>query len=117
MKEPMSSAANSTPMLFPYDPEQFWRSMRQIIREEVGNMEAKGRVPSIYETPGMTNKPLYKIAEVCLLFQVTKPTIYEWIRCGKLKPLKIQSRVFFLWQDIQQLLQSSQEQTTPFDNK
>ena len=116
MKEPMSSAARSTPMLFPYDPEQFWRFMRQIIREEVGNMEAKGRVPSIYETPGMTNKPLYKIAEVCLMFQVTKPTIYEWIRCGKLKPLKIQSRVFFLWQDIQQLLQSSQEQATPSGN-
>jgi len=116
MKEPVNSTANFTPMLFPYDPEQFWRSMRQVIREEVGNVETNRRVPSIYETPGMTNKPLYKIAEVCTMFQVTKPTIYEWIRHGKLKPLKIQSRVFFLWKDIQQLLQSSQEQANPSDN-
>lgn len=116
MKEPVNSVTNFAPMLFPYDPEQFWRSMRQVIREEVGNVETKRRVPSIYETPGMTNKPLYKIAEVCAMFQVTKPTIYEWIRHGKLKPLKIQSRVFFLWQDIQKLLESSQGQTNLSDN-
>ncbi|MBC9914321.1 helix-turn-helix domain-containing protein [Chitinophaga varians] len=26
------------------------------------------------------------IGEVCQLFQVTKPTIYDWIKHGKLKP-------------------------------
>ena len=38
------------------------------------------------------------------MFQVTKPTIYDWIRHGKLKPFKVRSRVYFLWQDIQKLL-------------
>ena len=69
--------------------------------------DAKFRTTSMfpeYETFGMTCKPLYKIAEVCAMFYVSKPTIYDWIKHGKLKPYKIRSRVYFLWQDIQQLL-------------
>jgi predicted DNA-binding transcriptional regulator AlpA len=110
MKESTSNGASITPMLFPYDPEQFWRSMRQVIREEVGNVAKERAITSKFETPGLTYKPLYKIAEVCSMFQVTKPTIYDWIRHGKLKPFKIQSRVFFLWQDIQQLLPPAQDE-------
>ena len=104
MKESVSQGNSVTPMLFPYEPEQFWKSMRQMIREEVAQAEIPKPGPPVYETPGLTYKPLYKIAEVCSLFHVTKPTIYDWIRHGKLKPFKIRSRVYFLWQDIQQLL-------------
>ncbi len=95
-----------TPILFPYEPGQYWQQIRQIIREEVRNIEKERPSTPIYDVPGMTYKPLYKIAEVCTIFQVTKPTIYEWIKLGKLKPFKIRSRVFFLSQDIQQLLHS-----------
>ncbi|WPV65971.1 helix-turn-helix domain-containing protein [Chitinophaga sp. LS1] len=95
---------NATPMLFPYEPDVFWQRVRLIIREEIRQAEKDTPVIPMYETPGMQYKPLYKITEVCQLFQVTKPTIYEWIKYGKLKPLKIRSRVFFLWQDIQNLL-------------
>jgi hypothetical protein len=50
-------------MLFPYEPEQFLQSIRQIIREEVSNSaKRKPEVPP-FETPGMTYKPLYKIAD------------------------------------------------------
>ncbi len=105
MKELASNSNPVTPMLFPYEPEQFWQSIRQIIREEVSKVEKQRPVSPTYETPGLTYKPLYKIAEVCALFHVTKPTIYDWVRHGKLKPFKIRSRVYFLWQDIQQLLQ------------
>lgn len=105
MKESVSNGNPVTPILFPYDPQQFWQQIRQIIKEEVSNGE-KSRPPlPSYDTPGMTYKPLYKIAEVCLIFHVTKPTIYEWVKLGKLKPFKIRSRVYFLWQDIQALLQ------------
>lgn len=93
-----------TPMLFPYEPEQFWQRVRLIVREEISRIEGPAPAETPYETPGLEYKPLYKIAEVCRLFQVSKPTIYEWVRHGKLKPLKIRSRVFFLWQDIQKLL-------------
>ncbi|MFT4094550.1 MAG: helix-turn-helix domain-containing protein [Niabella sp.] len=107
MKDSVNNSVPVTPILFPFEPEQFWQSIRQIIREEIVNIEkAKPIVPG-HETPGMTYKPLFKIAEVCKLFQVSKPTIYDWVRHGKLKPYKIRSRVYFLWQDIQQLLNPS----------
>jgi excisionase family DNA binding protein len=104
MKELARNEPSATPMLFPYEPEKFWQSIRQIVREEVTTAE-KGRptIP-IFETPGMTYKPLYKIAEVCTLFHVTKPTIYDWVKHGKLKPFKIRSRVYFLSQDINKLM-------------
>jgi excisionase family DNA binding protein len=110
MKELMSNGNVVTPMLFPYEPEQFLQSIRQIIREELNSAEKQKPVPLSSETPGMTYKPLYKIAEVCALFQVTKPTIYDWVKHGKLKPFKIRSRVYFLWQDIRQLFCPVQEQ-------
>ncbi|MBX2924668.1 MAG: helix-turn-helix domain-containing protein [Chitinophagaceae bacterium] len=53
----------------------------------------------------MIYKPLYKMDEVCQLFNITPPTIYNWIKHGKLKPKKVRSRVYFLWNDIQELLQ------------
>ncbi|MDN3656057.1 helix-turn-helix domain-containing protein, partial [Ferruginibacter paludis] len=89
---------------FPYAPEQFWQLIRQIIREEFTNNEKSRPVVTSYETPGLIYKPLYKMAEVCTMFHVTKPTVYDWIKHGKLKPFKIRSRVYFLWQDIQDLL-------------
>jgi excisionase family DNA binding protein len=108
MKDTMTNSSVVAPILFPYEPQEFWQSMRQIIREEVSNVE-KQKPAASFETTGLTYKPLYKIAEVCALFHVTKPTIYDWIKHEKLKPYKIRSRVYFLWQDIEQLLH--------FDNK
>ena len=106
MKENVNNGNQAAPMLFPYDPAKYWEQIRQIVREEVKSAEKERAVslPS-FETPGLTYKPLFKIAEVCSLFHVSKPTIYDWVKHGKLKPYKIRSRVYFLWQDIQQLLQ------------
>ena len=104
MKDNVSDINTQTPILIPYQPEQFWHLMRQIIREEVKNVEKQKPIFGSFETPGMTYKPLYKIGEVCALFHVSKPTIYDWVKHGKLKPFKIRSRVFFLWRDLQQLI-------------
>lgn len=93
-------------MLFPFEPAEFWAQIRQIIKEEISkaNME-KAPSTSLVETPGLTQKPLYKINEICSLFNVTKPTIYDWVKHGKLRRVKIRSRVYFLGSEIQQLLQ------------
>lgn len=101
----------TTPMLFPYEPPRFWEQIREIVREEVSKLTKRQPEPLQYQTPGMTYKPLYKIGEVCQILQVSRPTIYDWIRHGKLKPYKIRSRVYFLWRDMEQLLQIST--TTP----
>ena len=105
MNENVKIDPTATPMLFPFEPAQFWQSLRQIIREEIKQVERLQSVPPAYETPGLTYKPLYKIGEVCTIFQVSRPTIYDWIRHGKLRPYKVRSRVYFLWNDIQQLIQ------------
>ena len=97
---------SAVPILFPFDPNDFWEKMRLIIREEMKQQNKVEKKESIFNTPGLTYKPLYKIGEVCSLFQITRPTVYEWIRQGNLKPYKIRSRVYFLYQDIQKLLES-----------
>ncbi len=97
----------SVPILIPFEPEEFWTQIRSIIREEVTrNQKEQPLMPLIMETPGLTEKPLYKIQEICTLFKVTKPTIYDWIKHGKLKRVKIRSRVYFLGSDIKQLMQA-----------
>jgi excisionase family DNA binding protein len=94
----------NTPILFPYEPTEYWQNIRQIIREEVAKIEKDVPKGNVLETPGLTYKPLLKIMELCTLFQVTKPTIYSWIKAGKLKPVKVRSRVYFLFQDVQKLM-------------
>jgi excisionase family DNA binding protein len=94
----------TTTMLFPYEPHEFWEHMRFIISEEIAKT-AKEKLPvNPFETMGLNYKPLLKITEVCSFFQVTRPTIYDWIKHGKLKPRKVRRSVYFLWNDIQQLL-------------
>lgn len=93
-----------TPMLFPYEPEQFWEHMRSLIREEINKTAKEKKAFTPEETAGLTHKPLLKISEVCSFFHVSRPTIYEWIKHGKLKPYRIRRSVYFLWNDIQQLL-------------
>jgi excisionase family DNA binding protein len=101
-------AGNSAvPILIPFEPEEFWSQIRLIIREEVErNKKEQPLENGILETPGLNEKPLFKIEEVCSLFKVTKPTIYDWIKHGKLKRVKIRSRVYFLGSDIRQLMQA-----------
>jgi excisionase family DNA binding protein len=93
----------STPMLFPYEPVDFWMQFRIVMREELLRMQ--GNVVQLSPPAGLSNKPLYKIREVCLLFQITKPTVYEWIRAGKLHPVKIRSRVFFRGSEVESLFE------------
>lgn len=98
---------HQTPILFPYEPDAFWAEMRELIREEVQNKSASALLPEdILNTPGMVEKPLYKIQEVCTLFKITKPTVYDWIKHGKLKRVKIRSRVYFLGNDIRELMRT-----------
>lgn len=92
------------PVLFPLETDQFLEMVRLIVKEELERFASKQ--PGVeHKLSGLTYKPLYKMNEVCQIFQITPPTIYDWIEQGKLKPKKIRSRVFFLWNDIQELFQ------------
>lgn len=95
----------SVPLLFPLEPAVFLAQIRLIVQEEITKTQKEAPdSSSLLETSGLTQKPLFTIKEVCRLFHVTRPTIYDWVKHGKLKPLKIRSRVYFLGSDIQQLM-------------
>lgn len=113
MQENVKNGSPAVPILFPCDPAVFWQTIRQIVREEVQKVEREPLVTPAYQTSGLTYKPLFKIMEVCTMFQVCRQTIYGWVKDGRLKPYKIKSRVYFLWNDIQQLLQSENQQELP----
>ncbi|MEP6749315.1 MAG: helix-turn-helix domain-containing protein [Bacteroidota bacterium] len=85
-------------MLFPYEPERFWEQLRKVIKEEIRLIDNVNG--NAFEVPGLTFKPLYRIIDVCALFNITRPTMYQWIKDGKLKPQKIRGNVYFLWADI-----------------
>lgn len=65
---------NSTvPILIPFEPEEFWQQIRLIIREEVArNQEIRPVSDNIMDTPGLTEKPLFKMEEICSLFYMVK---------------------------------------------
>ncbi len=96
---------DTMPMLFPVEPEEFWKQIRYIIREELTLQKpAKGSSENVTAVPGLNDKPLYKISEICLLFAISRPTVYEWIRDGRLRPVKIRSRVYFLGKEVMGLM-------------
>ena len=86
-------------ILIPIDTDAFWRHMRNII-EEVLDKKTQGFI----QPASINTKQMLKVKEVCELFQVSKPTVYDWIHQGKLKSLKIESRRFFLASDIEELI-------------
>jgi excisionase family DNA binding protein len=93
-----------TPILFPISPEEYWQKLSVVVEGLLNEKLKQGSYP--VPPPGMTSRPLLSIKEVCTLFQITKPTIYEWIKHGKLKPYKVRARVYFLMTDIEALFKA-----------
>jgi predicted DNA-binding transcriptional regulator AlpA len=104
MKIEPTSTKPGSPMLFTCDPEDFWREVRQIIKDEISR-SAKLANGEEGVVPPFGSQSLYKIKDLCKIFSVSKPTIYEWIRMGKLKPKRIKRRVFFLEKDLRTILE------------
>ncbi|MDD2791552.1 MAG: helix-turn-helix domain-containing protein [Sediminibacterium sp.] len=94
-----------TPFLFPIEPNDFFSRLKQVIDKSINDKLQLTQVA--VSQNGLTTKPLLSLKEVCELFQITKPTVYDWIEHEKLKPYKVRGRVFFLLSDIQMLIQSS----------
>ena len=88
-----------TQILIPVDIDEFWRQMKTVIGEV---LLEKNIVP--LDEQNRNNPKLIKVKEVCRLFQVSKPTIYDWMRKGQLRSVKIGSRRFFLASVIKELI-------------
>jgi predicted DNA-binding transcriptional regulator AlpA len=99
---------NHTPVLFPYEPDELWAKIRELLRSELEQAKVKD-TPVQYTLPGFTQKPLFKAHEVCAMLQISRQTLHTWVKEGILKAYKIKSRVFFLWTDIEKLIQKEQQ--------
>ena len=100
---------NETPMLFPMAPAEFWKQIRSTIEDVVKeNINRSFQPPS---TDHLPEKALLKASDVCAVFQVSKPTLYDWLRQDKLKSFKIKSRRYFLRADIEAMIKKHLEVT------
>jgi len=100
---------NETPMLFPMAPAEFWKQIRSTIEDVVKeNINHSFQPPP---TDHLPEKALLKASDVCAVFQVSKPTLYDWLRQDKLKSFKIKSRRYFLRTDIEAMIKKHLEVT------
>jgi excisionase family DNA binding protein len=90
-------------MLFPMDPKEFWQKLKAIV-EQV--MIEHGRFSHVTAEEQMRRSPLMKTGEVCATLRISKPTLYQWMNTGKLPSVKIESRRYFKWEDVEKLIES-----------
>ena len=93
---------NETPMLFPITPTEFWKQIRTTIDEVV--TERLSQQLQLPTNPHLPEKALLKVTDVCKIFQVSRPTLYEWMKQKKLKSFKIKSRRYFSRTDIEAVI-------------
>ena len=97
-------------MLFPIAPSEFWKQIRATIEEVV--TEKLSLQLQQQTNSGLPEKALLKATDVCEIFQVSKPTLYEWLRQKKLKSFKIMSRRYFLRAEIEALISGQEKRPT-----
>jgi hypothetical protein len=108
----MLGKVNST-ILISMEAEEFFETIRKVVREEI-KLATRGKelspATNPLDTPGLTYKPLYDMKEIRHLFSDAVGPPYEWIKAGRLTPVKINGRgkVFFLWADIENLWKERQ---------
>src|SRR5436190_19802141 len=96
-----------TPMLFPMAPGEFWKQIKATV-EEVVNAKMNQTIIQP-PTDHLPEKALLKANDVCAVFQVSKPTLYDWLRQNKLKSFKIKSRRYFLRADIEAMIRQHED--------
>ncbi len=99
-----------TPMLFPITPSEFWKQIRITIDEVVS--ERLSQQSPLQTNPHLPEKALLKATDVCEIFQVSRPTLYEWLKQNKLKSFKIKSRRYFSRADIEDVIRQRDNSIT-----
>ncbi len=81
---------------------EFWKQIKATV-EEVVNAKMN---QTIVQPPHdhLPEKALLKASGVCAVFQISKPTLYDWLKQEKLKSFKIKSRRYFLRTDIENMI-------------
>jgi len=80
------------------DAEELLDKFREIIKEEISKNPKK---PADFK-----ESPFIKIDEVCRILQVSKPTIYQWVKKDLINIYKVSSRSYFNKEEILDFLKS-----------
>ncbi len=99
-----------TPMLFPITPSEFWKQIRTTIEEVVTEKLSQPISPQTLSH--LPEKALLKATDVCAIFQVSKPTLYAWLKQKRLKSFKIKSRRYFSRTDIEDVIRQQDNPIT-----
>jgi excisionase family DNA binding protein len=91
-------------MLIPMEPQVFFHRLRSLMEEVMAQKNSSLLLPP---ADVRKERPLLKATEVCAIFKVSKPTVYDWLKKGKITSLKVGSRRYFHWQDVEALIQRS----------
>ena len=95
-----------TPLLFAVNPSEFWKQIKTMMEEVVEqklNASARKELPPSH----LPERALLKATEVCEIFRVSKPTLYEWMKQDRLKSFKIKSRRYFSRADIEAVIKQT----------
>ena len=98
-----------TPMLFPVAPSEFWKQL-QIIIEDVITEKIQEQI-SFQANSLLPERALLKPSDICSIFHISKPTLYEWIKRKKIKSFKIMSRRYFAREAIEEVMRGKQPTT------
>lgn len=78
---------NDTPMLFPIASSEFWKQIRTNIENVATPKLAQVNIAK--NSSLLPEKALLKASDVCEIFHVSNPTLYEWLMQKKLKVFRL----------------------------
>lgn len=88
-------------ILFPIAPDEFYHQIRAMMEQVVDErILQKTVIPE-----ELAGKTLLVPKEVCQILRISKPTLYELIKQGKLVGFRIQKRRYFARTDIEKIIQ------------
>lgn len=96
---------NEFPMMVPISQAEFWEKMLLLLEKVVDARMNAVTDPNSGEL--IPQKALLKASEVCTIFQISKPTLYEWLKQNKIASFKIQSRRYFARTDIEAIIRQT----------
>lgn len=96
---------NEFPVMIPISQAEFWEKMLLLLEKVVDARMTSATDPDSGAL--IPQKALLKASEVCTIFQISKPTLYEWLKQNKIASFKIQSRRYFARTDIEAMIRQN----------
>jgi len=90
---------NHPPILFPYEPAEFWIQIRRIIQEEIRNTQKD-------ISNGDEEEPLLQRREVATKLRISLVTLNDWVKRG-LPSHKQRGRVYFLYSEVMEYIRKN----------